>query len=60
MVSISGKLFDIGQLESGIGIRVDVENSGNDLTVIGMSKPEVKLLASLLGEQVKITIELAA
>jgi hypothetical protein len=54
MITIEGKLIDVGNLEYGRGFMVEV--AGQDVTVTGLTEEEVKNVARHLGQRLTITV----
>jgi len=55
MVTVTGKVFDVGMLENGRGFKI--ETNGEEVEVIGLTEQECREVAVCLGEKVRITIE---
>lgn len=56
MVSISGKMFEIGMLENGNGRGFRMESDGEEIEITGMTEAECRKIAKFLGEKIEITI----
>ena len=59
MVTVNGKIFEIGMLETGEGRGFRMESEGEEVAVTGLSEDECRLLAKYLGEQIKVVISAA-
>lgn len=54
LATIHGKLIDVGDLDHGRGITLEVE--GQDVSVLGLTMEEAKTFGALLGEELTIVI----
>lgn len=55
-VSYRGRVVDIGELDHGTGITVQLD-AGRQLTITGMTRDEVRSLREAFAEPVTLTIE---
>ena len=53
-VKLTGKLFEVGNIDGGRGIRI--EKDGEDIAITGMTIDECRLAGTWFGEDVEITI----
>lgn len=56
MVNISGKLIEVGNLESGNGRGILLELDGNHIELTGLTEDECRALAPLYDKKVHIAI----
>lgn len=57
MVTIKGKVFDVGMIEGGRGFKLETE--GEEVAITGLTADECKVVAGLLGESIEISIKQA-
>lgn len=57
LAEITGKLIDVGDLEFGRGVMLEVD--GQDVSLVGLTKEESKAIARSLGKRLILTIRLA-
>jgi hypothetical protein len=58
-VKFVGRLVDMGDLDHGTGLTVEHQESGQLLTLTGMTREQVREIRGLFGETVRITVEAA-
>lgn len=56
-MQLCGKLYEIGELEGSGARGIRIESNGETVELSGMTTDELKSIAGLWGEQVKITVE---
>ena len=56
MVTLKGKIFEIGMLETGEGRGFRMESEGEEVAINGLTEEECRTLAKFLGENIEITI----
>lgn len=55
-MKLTGKIFEIGNLEDGSGRGMRLESDGDEFAIIGMTEDECRAAAKWYGETVEITI----
>lgn len=58
MLTIRGKVFEVGSLENGNGRGLRMQSGGEDVEITGLTEDQCRQVAVRLGEEITIAIAL--